>query len=157
MCGQQCSEKYIRTAKKEFNKRSSFPHKASIAFDLAKCYKGVNDSIYKYWLTQTIENYKQGYGHPSHSQLVLSLYNTGYAYFELNDFKASETYFNKSIKCNNRLSPSVIDSTVYLYYGISLYNNKKYSDAVEVLKTYKIAQPTNKLADEYIEKCNNVK
>ena len=157
MVGQQCSEKYIRASKKEFNKKISFRQKASISFDLAKCYKGTNDSVYKYWLTQTIENYKQDYGHPSHSQLVLSLYHLGYAYFELNDYKAAETYFNKYMKSNTRLSPSVLESTAFLYYGISLYNNKSYSDAVEMFKTYKIAQPTDKLAGEYIEKCKNVK
>ena len=155
--GQECGEKFIKNATKEFNKKNSFRQKASISFDIAKCYKGKNDSMYWYWLTQTIENYNQDYGHSSHSQLAIALYQTGYAYFELKDFKASETYFNKSIRCNKTLIPPVLDSTVYLYYGISLYHNKNFNDAVEILKIYKKTHPTNNIADKYIEKCINPK
>ncbi len=117
---QDCSKKSIKAAKKEFNKKNtSFSRKATIAFNMAMCYQTKNDSVYRYWLNETIENNKQDYGHPKQIAVRINkLYQTGFAYYELKDYKTSETYLTKAIRANQGSIPSVLDSTVYLYYGV---------------------------------------
>jgi tetratricopeptide (TPR) repeat protein len=150
---QDCSNKAIKTAKRHYKKSGNFVKKGIIAFDIAMCYKTKNDSLYRYWLWQTIEISKQGAHTKIMSEKIYQLYNTGFAYYELKNYKGSEVYFAKAIMANKRSSPPVLDSTVYLYYGISLFNNKHYADASDALTIYKKSQPSDTLTDSYLKEC----
>ena len=152
---QNCDDSSIKTKIKKYNGNISFRKKAEIAFDIATCYKSKNDSLYIYWLTQIIDNNKKDYGHPKQiSQKINQLYQTGFAYYKLKDYKASETFFEKAIYGNRKSNSPILDSLVYLYYGISLYKNNKFTESIDNLNIYKLSQPTDTISDIYIKKCN---
>lgn len=149
-------EKNIKQNIKAYHKTNSYSKKGDLAFEIAKYYQYKTDSLYKYWLQQTIDNNNSDYGHPKQISIIINkLFKTGFSYYGLKDYKTAEVYFAKAIKGNEHFNSSIIDSMTYLYYGISLFNNNRIDEAKDVLIKFKNKYPTNILVDEYLEKCNS--
>jgi tetratricopeptide (TPR) repeat protein len=142
-----CSEKGIKQQRKKIKKASCIK-KPTLILNMAKCYKGINDSLYLQYARYALDETKRNTCCVEYKLRVRNTLVCAEASFILKDYKGAQLYYEKAPFFPDSMSVQHLKN-----YGISLTENKRYEDALKIFEALKIIYNTDSEIDEYEKRC----